>query len=272
MMHIIMMTLLTLLLVLATTCPATSFQFSPRLTSRHHPWLGHATATDDDATDHNLIDTKDFFIEKVSTKARALDVRVFRGFSISAEEYISEHHSVGNAVSESMAVDHLMQNYDEQGHYIMKNNNNNNNLVQNEPEDYFIALYNGTDTQCDLSMARQNGLAGLVRTQLRRQPPLIVGTSSDGTPSILVLPPTVTIPSSHLYVANMRVGDTMQRRGIGMALLSSIKDYVDTLGEDRNIPLVLSVDSDNLGAIQLYEKSGFEYLERNSDWGTMILI
>jgi len=267
------MTLLTLLLVLATT-PATSFQFSPRLTSRHHPELGHATATDDDATDHNLnlIDTKDFFIEKVSTKARALDVRVFRGFSISAEEYISEQHSVGNTVSEFMAVDHLMQNYDEQGHYITKNNNNNNNLVQNEPEDYFIALYNGTDTLCDLSMARQNGLAGLVRTQLRRQPPLIVGPSSDGTPSILVLPPTVTIPSSHLYVANMRVGDTMQRRGIGMALLSSIKDYVDTLGEDRNIPLVLSVDSDNLGAIQLYEKFGFEYLERNSDWGTMILI
>jgi ribosomal protein S18 acetylase RimI-like enzyme len=272
MMHI-MMTLLTLLLVLATT-PATSFQFSPRLTSRHYPELGHATATDDDATDHNLnlIDTKDFFIEKVSTKARALDVRVFRGFSISAEEYISEQHSVGNTVSEFMAVDHLMQNYDEQGHYITKNNNNNNNLVQNEPEDYFIALYNGTDTQYDLSMARQNGLAGLVRTQLRRQPPLIVGPSSDGTPSILVLPPTVTIPSSHLYVANMRVGDTMQRRGIGMALLSSIKDYVDTLGEDRNIPLVLSVDSDNLGAIQLYEKFGFEYLERNSDWGTMILI
>eukprot|EP00984_Skeletonema_dohrnii_P035623 scaffold35620_cov155-Skeletonema_dohrnii-CCMP3373.AAC.3 len=267
-MHI-MMTLLTLLLVLATTCPATSFQFSPRLTSRHHPGLGHATATDDDATDNNLIYTKDFFIEKVSTKARALDVRVFRGFSISAEEYISEQHSVGNTVSETIAIDHLMQNYDEQGHYIMKNNNN---LLQNEPEDYFIALYNGTDTLCDSSMARQNGLAGLVRTQLRRQPPLIVGPSSDGTPSILVLPPTVTIPSSHLYVANMRVGDTMQRRGIGMALLSSIKDYVDTLGEDRNIPLVLSVDSDNLGAIQLYEKFGFEYLERNSDWGTMILI
>ena len=139
---------------------------------------------------------------------------------------------------------------------------NNNHLLQLDPEEYFIALYNDTDTLRDLGMARQNGLAGVVRMQLKRQPPLIV-----------VLSPTVTIPSTHLYVANMRVGDNMQRRGIGMALLSSIKDYVSTLGlEYRDIPLVLSVDSDNFAAIQLYEKFGFEYLERNSDWGTMILL
>ena len=262
------MTLLsTLLLVLSVSCPVSSFHTfftSPRPTSRQE----HAATTG--ATE--LIEPKDYSIGRVSTKARALDVKVFRGFSISAAEYILEQHEIGNEVSETMAIDHLMKNYNDNGQYVIKHNNIN--LLQKEPEDYFIALYNGTDTLCELSMARQNGLAGCVRTQLNRQPPLKVGPSSDGTPSTLVLSPTVTIPSSHLYVANMRVGDSMQRRGIGMALLASIKDYVSTLGEDKDIPLplVLSVDSDNVGAIQLYEKFGFEYLERNSDWGTMILL
>ena len=267
------MLLYTFLLFLATSYPAASFlhtSTSPRkISCRHH--LGQAYAATTAVTDDNPIETKDFFIEKVCTKARALDVKVFQGLSMSAAEYISEQHEIGIEVSETMAIDHLMKNYDDSGHYVMKSNNNH--LLQLDPEEYFIALYNGTDTLRDLSMARQNGLAGVVRMQLKRQPPLIVGPSSDGTPSILVLSPTVTIPSTHLYVANMRVGDNMQRRGIGMALLSSIKDYASTLGlEYRDIPLVLSVDSDNFAAIQLYEKFGFEYLERNSDWGTMILL
>ena len=259
--------LLSLLLILTASCPATSFSIhtssSSRLASRsrHHLDLGRTT-------DDNLIDVKDYFIEKVFTKSRALDVKVFRGFSMSAAEYVLEQHDIGNEVSEAMAIDHLMKNYNEYGHYTTKNNE----LLQYETEDYFIALYNGTDKLYDLSMARQNGLAGLVSAQLRRQPPLIVGPSQDGKPSILVLSSTFSFPSSHLYIANMRVGDNMQRRGIGMALLSSIRDYVKTLGEDNNIPLVLSVDSDNVSAIHLYEKFGFEFLERNSDWGTMILI
>lgn len=264
------MLLSTLLLVLSASCLVTSFHtssFSSFRPTSHHEHTATAAAA---ATDGIFIDEKDYSIERVSTKARALDVKVFRGFSISAAEYILEQHEIGNEVSETMAIDHLMKNYNENGQYVMMHKNIN--LLQNEPEDYFIAIYNGTDTLCELIMARQNGLAGCVRTQLNRQPPMKVGPSSDGTPSTLVLSPTVTIPSSHLYVANMRVGDNMQRRGIGMALLSSIKDYVNTLGEDKDIPLVLSVDSDNFGAIQLYEKFGFVYLERNSDWGTMILL
>jgi ribosomal protein S18 acetylase RimI-like enzyme len=264
------MMLLSLLLTLTASCPATSFYLhttssSSRLvTTRPHLFgLGLGRTTDTD----NVIATKDYFIEKVSTKARALDIKVFRGFSMSATEYILEQQNIGNEISETMAIDHLMKNYNEHGQYIMKNNE----LLLYEREDYFIALYNGTDTVCGLSMARQNGLAGLVSAQLRRQAPPIVGPSQDGTPSILVLSSSIPIPSSHLYVANMRVVDNMQRRGIGMALLSSIRDYVNTLGEE-NIPLVLSVDSDNVNAIRLYENFGFEYLERNSDWGTMILI
>ena len=33
--------------------------------------------------------------------------------------------------------------------------------------------------------------------------------------------------------------------------------------EVQTIPLVLSVDSDNIAALRLYEKFGFEYLEKN---------
>ncbi|KAL7507607.1 hypothetical protein ACHAXN_010208 [Cyclotella atomus] len=245
--------------VLAASCPGRFHtSSSPRLACRHR-LRPKRTATTDNAADGNVIDTKDFYIEMVSTKARALDVKVFRGLSKSAAEYISEQHEMGNEISETIAIDHLMKNYNDNGHYIVESYNNL--LLPHEPEDYFIALYNGTDSMYGASMARQNGIAGLVRTQLCHRPP-----------SVLVLPSTVPISSTHMYVSNMRVGDNMQRRGIGMALLSYIKDYVSSLDEDKNIPLVLSVDSDNIGAIRLYEKFGFEYLERNNEWGTMILI
>jgi len=37
------------------------------------------------------------------------------------------------------------------------------------------------------------------------------------------------------------------------------------------IPIILSVDNDNLPAIKLYEKFGFQYLETNDEFRVMIL-
>ena len=276
------MVLPTLLLVTLTANHVLSFHIninssssssSRRPRSEWHTRLDHRQVTladDDNVTEDDSFNNKDFFIEKVSTKARALDVRVFRGFSMSAVEYVSEQHSAGKKVSETMAIDYLMKNYDEHGQYIFKRKG----MHQNDPINDFIAIYNGTQATTDMSISRQNGLAGVVSTKLCHTPPPVVGPDIDGTPSMLLLSSTVPIPSSHLYVANLRVDDSMQRRGIGMALLTTIKDYVNTLALVRgsNIPLILSVESDNTVATNLYQKFGFEYLEKNSDWGTMILV
>ena len=165
-----------------------------------------------------------------------------------------------------------MKDYNDQGHYIVKDTIIKNNIPQIiiEPAHYFVAISNVTDmSSCDLDIARHNGLVAVVSAQLRHHSPLMMTSphsNDDGIHHAL----DASIPLSHIYIANMRVWDNMQRRGIGMSLLSSIKDYANALGKENNIPLVLSVDNDNLNAIQLYEKFGFQFLERNSDFGTMI--
>lgn len=220
----------------------------------------------------NTINRRDFYIEKVTTKARALDVRVFRGFSMSAAEYVLNQQHSGTEISESMAINLLMKDYNDQGHYIVKDTiiKNNKPQIIIEPAHYFVAISNVTDmSSCDLDIARHNGLVAVVSAQLRHHSPLMMTSphsNNDGIHHAL----DVSIPLSHMYIANMRVGEAWYRRGIGMSLLSSIKDYANALDKENNIPLVLSVDSDNLNAIQLYEKFGFQFLERNSDFGTMI--
>jgi ribosomal protein S18 acetylase RimI-like enzyme len=233
--------------------------------------LGSTSTSYSDADNTN--NRRDFYIEKVTTKARALDVRVFRGFSMSAAEYVLDQQQSGTEMSESMAINLLMKDYNDQGHYVVKDTiikNKNKPQIIIEPAHYFVAISNVTDmSSCDLDIARHNGLVAVVSAQLRHHSPLMMTSpcsNDDGIHHAL----DVSIPLSHLYIANMRVGDSMQRRGIGMSLLSSIKDYANALGKENNIPLVLSVDNNNLNAIQLYEKFGFQFLERNSDFGTMI--
>ena len=224
--------------------------------------------------DADTINKRDYYIEKVTTKARALDVRVFRGFSMSAAEYVLNQQQSGTEISESMAINLLMKDYNDQGHYIVKDTiikNNNKPQIIIEPAHYFVAISNVTDmsSSCDLDIARHNGLVAVVSAQLRHHSPLMMTSpcsNDDGIHHAL----DVSIPLSHMYIANMRVGEAWYRRGIGMSLLSSIKDYANALDKENNIPLVLSVDNDNLNAIKLYEKFGFQFLERNSDFGTMI--
>ncbi len=236
------------------------------------PNLSRLGSTSTSYSDADTINKRDYYIEKVTTKARALDVRVFRGFSMSAAEYVLNQQQSGTEMSESMAINLLMKDYNDHGHYIVKETIIKNNIPQIiiEPAHYFVAISNVTDmSSCDLDIARHNGLVAVVSAQLRHHSPLMMTSpcsNNDGIHHAL----DVSIPLSHMYIANMRVGDNMQRRGIGMSLLSSIKDYANALGKESNIPLVLSVDNDNLNAIQLYEKFGFQFLERDSDFGTMI--
>ena len=132
----------------------------------------------------------------------------------------------------------------------------------------------GKDEQRE-PFAIQHGIVGVVSAQLRHRAPLIAGPSSDDATPL----PSVSIPSSHVYVANMLVHDKMRRKGVGMALLSSVLQYtkswnkkiMDDDDEKIPIPIVLSVDSDNIGAIKLYEQFGFDFLERNDVFCMMVL-
>ena len=53
------------------------------------------------------------------------------------------------------------------------------------------------------------------------------------------------------------------RRRRRKSSLSSSEDKNEKDDEVQTIPLVLSVDTNNIAALRLYEKFGFEYLEKN---------
>jgi GNAT superfamily N-acetyltransferase len=158
-----------------------------------------------------------------------------------------------------------MNDYDEDGSFKYSNI-----TLEHEPETYSVAISHGSINGDDAQegelwnvSAERNQIIGVVSAQLRRRSPLIASSSNE------VALPSVPLPSPHVWVANMRVDDKMQRKGVGMALLSSVRDDAKHWISEK-IPLVLSVDYDNVGARSLYEKVGFEYLERNNVFCIMI--
>ena len=220
------------------------------------------------SSNSNLNAITDYFIQQVTLKSSALDVKVFRGFTNSAKEYVLEQQELDNVISETQAVDYIMKNYHPNGDYMY-------NTPYYEPESYFMAIYNGTESDDTLSFARPNGIVGVVSAQLRRKAPLIAAAGSSQSDETHTVLPSVSLPSPHVYVANMRVDTKMQRKGIAMALLTAVKEYAISwrvaLHMNEDIPIILSVDNVNLPATALYEKFGFEYLEHNDVFRMMIL-
>ena len=238
----------------------------------------HTTAVHDDdrvsfssTTVENGSDN-DYYIQQATSKAMALDIKVFRGFApITAQEYVNEQRRIfGYDISITEAIDYLMKNYDDDGNYIMKNvgnmsNTNDMDVVVDSyvPETYFVAIYNGTEMVTVFQ--RQHGIIGVISAHPR-------------CASTLLLLPVGILPSTHndhVYVANLRVHDKMQRLGVGKALMLSVIAWNQQMhDEDARMPLVLSVDNDNTAANQLYKKLGFIdiNMENNADdFCTMML-
>jgi ribosomal protein S18 acetylase RimI-like enzyme len=62
-----------------------------------------------------------------------------------------------------------------------------------------------------------------------------------------------------------------RRRSNNNSLHSKLSTIDDDDGDDERIPIVLSVNTDNIAALRLYEKFGFVYLEQNDVFCMMIL-
>jgi ribosomal protein S18 acetylase RimI-like enzyme len=231
-------------------------------------------------------------IERVATKKRALDVNIFRGFTISPAEYIKREIGKQKAaaaaaaaaagtckddetkiivISEDEAIDHLMRGYDDRGDYI-------NPSSLNAPAVQFAALYRsqeevGGDDDADVliqSYAKQNSVMGVVSAQIRsRDSPITMQDIETGSCSSISPTAGMTMKQlpPHVYLANMRVDGRMQRRGVGTALLSAVTSYAETQ-EDISV-ILLDVYNDNLGAIRMYERHGYRYMYQNDEFGTM---
>lgn len=207
--------------------------------------------------------SKHFRIEQVVTKKRALDVKIFRQFSVTPVEYIQQKNEgfidgEQILISEEEAIDLLMQGYDDQGNYI--------HISSENLEVYFVAVHNGCeeskegDTLCDYS--RQNGVIGVVRAQIVNQGSSATLNGCNNASAKEDMPP-------HVYLSNLSVDGTQRRQGVGTALLSAVSSYTK-LQEGVNL-VILSVDSDNIGAIRMYEKHGYKFLDQDDITATMFL-
>ena len=138
-------------------------------------------------------------------------------------------------------------------------------IIYYGPETYFTAIYNGTESDVIEACTRQNGVIGVASSQLRLRAHQIAEPIEDDS--------TIQIPCPHVYLANMKVDETMRRKGVGTALLSAAREHATEWSEKMNeeVPLALSMDNENDGAIQLYEKFGFDYLETNDVFRVMVL-
>jgi ribosomal protein S18 acetylase RimI-like enzyme len=201
------------------------------------------------------------------------DGKVSRAFNYSItqqQQQILDSDDLAHAV-----VDYIRKNYYGSAQCM------NNYPSYYEPETYFCALYNGRTVESTTQslFADTNGIVGIVSAQLRKRAPLIAGPSinpnnNDSSETNNVHTPSVTLPIPHVYIANMKVDTKIQRRGIAMSLLCAVTEYTKSWCEEINendIPMVLSVDNDNLPAINLYEKYGFTYLEQNDVFRMMIM-
>jgi len=202
-------------------------------------------------------------IERVATKKRALDFRIFRGFTVSPSEYIAEKINEGQTiVTEIEAINNLMPGYDDQGNYI-------HHSSPNAREVQFVSLHNHEGGPEEDALARlyerQSGVMGVVTAQIRCRD----STVSSSPQTLEAMTGFGEVLPQHVYLANLRVDNKMRRRGIGSALLNAVITYTKT--QDGPNLILLNVELDNLGAIQLYERSGFRFLGKTADFGTMYL-
>ena len=179
-----------------------------------------------------------FRIEKVSSRERALDVHVLRGWSVTVGEFAETQQ---NSISRGEAVKKLTRTLNDDG-VIMS-------TAGDTPLVTFAAIYTGEDgEELPEWITRTNGVVGSVDCQVRKRD-VDIGDDNKSSP----------IPWPHVYRKNLFVDPRMRRMGMALALVRADKSYAYERGVGA---IVLDIDPANeTGAIQLYLKEGFEFVE-----------
>ena len=200
--------------------------------------------------------SKSFFVERVNSIERALDVHVYRGWSsVTVEEYLSRREermkdAEEEPMSRSQAVQELMKGYDEYGV--------NTQTCSNEPVVTFCAVYCGnldTDAEFNDFFRRTNGVVGTVDCQVKMKDTSNNGECINGDSKEKEMP----VPWPHLYRKNLSVDPRIRRKGVGLGLVRADRAYACERGMKA---IVLDVDPSNeSGAIQLNKREGFEFVQ-----------
>lgn len=206
-------------------------------------------------------------IERVSNRSRALDVKVFRGFSIPVSEYIQKQLIEHNLVmTEQECIQILTSSYDDYGQDMS---------ILGEPLVQFVAVvsYNQTITGDGILMSqnsstplsivheRTNGVVGVINAQIKRK---VGGSRIDATNNNNNNHNNNDIPWPHVSLKNLNVHTDFRRQGLASALVNQVKQYAE---KEAINAIVLEVECDNHGAVRLYLKEGFKFVQNVSDFG-----
>jgi len=224
---------------------------------------------------NNKVAAPSFSIERVSTLSRALDVSVFRGWSMTAEEWIEKRRieqgqqplqdSGVMICTRDDAMRELMIGYDESGV-------NQLTFGSHRPVT-FCAIGHGSEADDDGWMIRTNFAVGSVDCQVKTQHDKVSmrffelklsgGEDSDESAPDWEEDHSCEhlIPFPHVYLKNLRVDERMRKRGVGLALVRAVKAYALETGVPA---IVLDVEPSNVSAVNLYRREGFEFVKTGS--------
>jgi len=136
-----------------------------------------------------------FTIERVSNRHRALDVLVFRGFSISAEEYQQKMMKENQEkITDDEALRRLTCGIDDSGR---------DTRILGGPVVTFVAICGKDDCFC-----RTHGVVATVDAKLNED---------------------------HVYLKNLSVDERVRRRGLASLLVTALKMYAETAHADKVI-------------------------------------
>ncbi len=209
----------------------------------------------DDSTSTNEINKKDDYdisIERVSTRARVLDVRVFRGFSISAPEYIKRQTLELNfTILEEDAIKQLTSSYDNNGKEL--------DFIGHPVVQYIAVAYQQRDYEFSAEQECTNGVIGAVDAKIQWSPSSSLSTGQLGR-----------LPWPHVSLKNLNVHENFRRMGVASALVGAVQVFAR---EEGMRAVILEVDCENTGAVSLYKKEGFVFIDESEKIsGKMILV
>jgi len=199
----------------------------------------------------------DILIERVSSRSRVLDLRVFRGFSMSSSEFVRKQYIDNNIIiSNDESILQLTSSYNDNGTDI--------SVIGKSPVQFVAVVNTGNAKELEVNHrvhSRTNGVIASIDAQIK-----VNDDNYHKDSNINVIP----ITNDYVSLKNLNVHEDFRRRGIASALVKMVKMYAK---ENKINTVMLEVEYSNKNAIRLYQREGFQFMEKMEGiGGTMVYI
>ena len=199
----------------------------------------------------------DILIERISSRSRVLDLRVFRGFSMSSSEFVRKQYNENNIlISNDESILQLTSSYNDNGTDI--------SVIGKSPVQFVAVVNTGNAKELEVNHhvhSRTNGVIASIDAQIKLNDDNYHKDSNIND---------IPITNDYVSLKNLNVHEDFRRRGIASALVKMVKMYAK---ENKINTVMLEVEYSNKNAIRLYQREGFQFMEKMEGiGGTMVYI